>query len=211
MSSFIMHIAITKKIQQKLGFGTEFLLGSILPDLYKIILKDRSITHFQIEDGNEELPNIKKFCEEYKEKRSELVYGYLAHLAEDKLWFHEYIYEKYVRRDGEEQYLYLKDYSKHSSEEFANDIYTDYDIIDEYIINKEKLNIEKISEELKNCVEKIKIPYPEKVKELIEEKIVLNKNVNVSNKKITFFEKKDADEYFECAVKNVEETINLLM
>ena len=96
MGSFSMHIAISKKLKEKFSFGDDFILGTVLPDLYKILLKNREITHFEEENSREWIPNVEKFCEEYKDKQTEIVYGYLAHLVQDKIWFKEYHNKKFV-------------------------------------------------------------------------------------------------------------------
>ena len=116
MSSLKMHIAISTKLKEKFSFGNDFLLGAILPDIYKILLKEGNLrkTHFEIEKY---IPNINKFCEEYKNKKSEIVYGYLAHLVQDKVWFDEYV-RKYAEDLKDGNYRYVKDNAIHTEKDF---------------------------------------------------------------------------------------------
>ena len=204
MSSLKMHIAISKKIKDKNSFGNEFLLGAILPDLYKVILKEKGLrkTHYEEIVGGLYLPNIDKFCLENVGKKTELVYGYLSHLVQDRIWFGEYM-KRYVKDLHNGNYRYLKDYTIHARDEFINSIYTDYTIIDKYLVDKYKLDILQIKEELKNISQK-----PELI-EVIDKKII-DYNYDTS-KGITFFSKKDADEYFERAFNETEKVLKKFM
>lgn len=204
MSSFKMHIAISEKLREKFSFKNEFLLGAILPDLYKVILKEGNVrkSHFEIKTGDVYLPDIEKFCSEYMNKKSELVYGYLAHLVQDRIWFGEYI-KRYVEDLHNGNYRYLKDDTIHTGTEFNNNIYTDYTIIDNYLVDKYKLDILKLKEELKNLARN------QELIDVIDKKLI-DYDYDIS-KGITFFSRKDADEYFERAFDETEEVLKEFM
>ena len=50
MSSLKMHMAISQKIKDEFNYSNMFLLGAILPDIIKLIIKNRKISHFE-KDG----------------------------------------------------------------------------------------------------------------------------------------------------------------
>lgn len=90
MSSFKMHIAISKKIKEELNYSNMFLLGAILPDIIKLIIGDRKVTHFE-EHG---IIDLNKFINNQNDLENELVLGYYAHLIEDKIWYESYMTKK---------------------------------------------------------------------------------------------------------------------
>ena len=57
MASALIHMAVAEKLNKKLKRReSEYLIGSIAPDVARIIGMDRNITHFQTDD--EEYPNL---------------------------------------------------------------------------------------------------------------------------------------------------------
>lgn len=207
MSSFKMHLVISKNIQKKLNFGNEFLLGALLPDLYKLLYHDREKTHFENADEYEHLPNIENFCKKYLETKSEIKYGYLSHLIEDKIWFHEYIFKKYVLKENDEKYIYKKDFSKHTFEEYLNDMYTDYSIIDEYIKEVEKIDVYRIAEELKECAKRIQIVDWKEIVDKIDEVFIKDYKKENINSERTFISTEDYNEYIQ---KSTDEVIKVI-
>ena len=210
MSSFNMHIAISKKIKEEFSFGEEFIFGVVLPDLYKTILKDKTITHFERKIGEKCLPDIEKFCYEFKNKKTEIVYGYLAHLVQDTIWFVQYINKKYAKEiENGKYYKYIKDNTIHKVQEYVTDIYTDYTIIDKYLEEKYNLNKKEKNKKLKETVIKSKsIKEKDEVINVINKKIIDYSDKYNINQSITFFTKEDADEYYKIAL---EETRNVLI
>lgn len=207
MSSFKMHLVISKNIQKKLNFGNEFLLGAILPDLYKLLYQDREKTHFENMDTYEHLPNIEEFCKEYLKTKSEIKYGYLSHLIEDKIWFREYIFEKYIIKENDGEYIYKKDLSKHTFEEYIKDMYTDYSIIDEYIKEVEKIDVYRIADELKECAERMQIIDWEKINAIIDETLTKDYKKENINSERTFISIEDYNEYIQ---KSTDEAIKVI-
>ena len=208
MSSFNMHIAVSKKIKEEFSFGDEFILGTVLPDLYKVLLKDRILTHFERKIGEEYLPDIEKFCDEYKNKKSEIVYGYLAHLVEDRIWFSQYNNQYVQQLENEKYYKYNKDNTIHKEEEYLTDIYTDYTIIDKYLEKEYNLNKREINEKLKSIIINSKdIKEKEELINIIDTRMIDYSCKYDINKPITFFTKEQANEYY---IKAVEETKKVL-
>lgn len=207
MSSFKMHLVISKNIQKKLNFGNEFLLGAILPDLYKLLYQDREKTHFENMDTYEHLPNIEEFCKEYLKTKSEIKYGYLSHLIEDKIWFREYIFEKYIIKENDGEYIYKKDLSEHTFEEYIKDMYTDYSIIDEYIKEVEKIDVYRIADELKECAERMQIIDWKGIVDIIDEVLVKDYKKENINSERTFISIEDYNEYIQ---KSTDEAIKVI-
>ena len=110
MSSLKMHIAISKKIKEEFNYSNIFLLGAILPDIIKLIIGNRKITHFE----KQEIIDLDEFIKKQKNLENELVMGYYAHLIEDKIWYELYMREKYFK---------LPEYSD-------SKLYNDYSFVD---------------------------------------------------------------------------------
>jgi len=209
MGSFSMHIAISKKLKEKFSFGDDFILGTVLPDLYKILLKNREITHFEEENSREWIPNVEKFCEEYKDKQTEIAYGYLAHLVQDKIWFKDYHNKMFVEEleDGK-YYRYKKDNTIHEEKEYLKNIYTDYTIINKYLVKKYSLNREEINEEIKRCIiNSENIIEKKELIDLIDTTIIDYSLIYDENGVKTFFGEEIMDEYYEKTLKETEKIL----
>ena len=93
MGSILMHFCISDQLRKKYNFGSKFMVGSVLPDIYKRTTMSRDESHFIekiVEDGySYHLPNLDRFVEENKEKitTDDITIGYYAHLVEDYVWF----------------------------------------------------------------------------------------------------------------------------
>ena len=74
-----------------------------------------------------------------------MMQGYVAHLIEDMLWFSVYIPSIATKSDG--KIIFNKDNSIHTDSEFKSAIYSDYPLIDRYLLKKSNLNILKLREE----------------------------------------------------------------
>lgn len=139
MASLLIHLAVGKKVNEKLCKKEEpFLTGCIAPDLAKFVGLKRSDSHFQDHDGNYDL---KKFLDKYYDyKDNEYVLGYYVHLYTDYLWYRYFASEimddnyitkldgtkvKYVSENMAKLYLY-NDYTNLS-----------FDIINEYGLDLE--------------------------------------------------------------------------
>lgn len=203
MSSLITHVAISEILKQKYLFTDEFILGTILPDIYKKAEYTRDETHFIIQIDNKSLPDIEKFCKEYIYNKKDIslkTYGYLCHLIQDRIWFDKVIpkYAKVIEKD--KYLLYIKDSSIHKDEEFSKEIYQDYAYVDNYSINKYNLDINKIRENIKQYCEDFKI------KQIIDKNFIIY-NIN-ENRKNTFLNIDDYNQYFEEALKECDYILN---
>ena len=154
MSSIISHVYISNILKEKYNLGDEFLYGTILPDILHKAIKaqTREMTHYLrhgiLYDSEGDYPDIERFIIENTEilPKSQMMQGYLAHLIEDMLWFSIYIPKMTIEKD-KKTIIYKKDNSVHTDDEFRNDIYSDYTIIDRYKLKKTNLNLDELQRE----------------------------------------------------------------
>ena len=95
MASSLIHIAVAKELNKTLKRDREKLfLGTIAPDISKLIGENKMKTHFL--DQDDSIPNLEKFLEKYKSNlNDDFVLGYYIHLFTDFLWFKYFITEVY--------------------------------------------------------------------------------------------------------------------
>ena len=154
MSSIISHVYISNILKEKYNLGDEFLYGAILPDILHKAIKaqTREMTHYLrhgiLYHSEGDYPDIERFIIENTEilPKSQMMQGYLAHLIEDMLWFSIYIPKMTIEKD-KKTIIYKKDNSVHTDDEFRNDIYSDYTIIDRYLLKKTNLNLDELQRE----------------------------------------------------------------
>lgn len=70
MSSLKMHLAISEEVRKELNLSDDFILGSVLPDIIKQIIKDRKKTHFE---DIEDIVNLDKFLRLQNKLNNEVV------------------------------------------------------------------------------------------------------------------------------------------
>ncbi|MBR2679050.1 MAG: zinc dependent phospholipase C family protein [Bacilli bacterium] len=138
MASAIIHIAIAKKVAEKVKVDNlkDYYLGAIAPDVAKQVGSSRTESHF-IKNSND-IPNIKLFIKRYPFfKYNSFDLGYFTHLYADKIW-NEY----YVTNIKQNDSIKLLDgtFMNTTKEEYLNLIYADYtnlniDLITKYDID----------------------------------------------------------------------------
>lgn len=200
MSSLKMHIAISLQIQKHFNFSDAFLLGAILPDMFKTILNDKAITHFLIND----CIVLEDFINSQNTIEDELILGYYAHLIEDNIWYEEYMKKKYR--------LYP---------EYTDDkIYNDYAFVDSIMYEKLNINMNDILERLFKTVEytditKIKLLNDGKINALTIEEIkeTIKKNCKdyYCDGNNYFYDIEDAEIYYKLALKELTEKIEKII
>lgn len=106
MASAVIHLAVANEINKKLNRDkSKLLIGSIAPDISKLIGEDKSISHF-IKEKESNIPDIETFVKKYRNNlNDDFVMGYFIHLYTDYLWFKYFITEFYnkpmiTRLDG---------------------------------------------------------------------------------------------------------------
>lgn len=135
MASAIIHLCVAKKVNEFLKMDGKLLaLGSIAPDISKLVGQTKYTSHFLDSFTEDSPPNIDRFLKKYlSELNKPFEMGYLIHLLTDKYWFRDYIY-KYINRyeqNEEEQdltYTGLKHFIYH---DYTN---LNIDLIDEYML-----------------------------------------------------------------------------
>lgn len=144
MASAIIHMAVGKCIGDIVGMESKaFTLGTIAPDISKIVGQKRSISHF--EDVGKDVPNIKKFIEKYKEYlTNDFEFGYLIHLYTDKFWV-----ERFLPTLQSENYIKLLDGSivPFPKKKILDLIYDDYTNINISTIEDHELDLSLFYEE----------------------------------------------------------------
>lgn len=96
MASVMIHIAVASEINKSINRDrTKLLLGSIAPDLAKIMGERKERSHFIIKQYTN-IPEISLFLRKYKKHlNDDFVLGYYIHLYTDYLWFKYFIPEIY--------------------------------------------------------------------------------------------------------------------
>ena len=71
MGSIMMHLCISSKIKEKYNFNNNFLIGCILPDIYKKVSSNRDETHyikrFYDHESFIDLPDLNRYISEHKQ------------------------------------------------------------------------------------------------------------------------------------------------
>ena len=138
MASAMIHIAVASEVNKKYKRDySKLLIGTIAPDISKLINKDKLESHFQdnIEDN---IPNLNKFLDKYKNNlNDDFVLGYYIHLCVDYLWFKYFIPEIYDKKlikklDGSVVEASEKNYVKYIYNDYTN---LNIKLIDEYDLN----------------------------------------------------------------------------
>lgn len=96
MASSLIHVAICNELNKKLKRDTKkILIGTVAPDISKLIGETKKHTHFLISD-DENIPDLDKFLSKYKDNLDDdFVLGYYIHLFTDYLWFKYFMSEIY--------------------------------------------------------------------------------------------------------------------
>lgn|SRR5574344_1186419 len=155
MSSIIMHLIASNEIKEKYGFSNEYLAGSILPDVVKVLKNDRKSSHYIKEikitgDFYKQIPDVEEFIiknPNYRNKPN--LFGYASHLIEDKIWFEEYVsmYADYVDLKTK-QIHYVEDDKFHEGTEFSKIMNEDYNIIDSELLKQYNMNIVEVKNDI---------------------------------------------------------------
>ena len=134
MASIVIHMCVASEINKKIKVKNydDFLLGSIAPDISKVVGWSRDLSHF-INRNINNYPDVNSFLNKYK-INNEFLLGYYVHLYTDYLWFKDFI--KNINYNG---LITLIDGTKvdYDSKTFMKYIYNDYTnlnikLIDEY-------------------------------------------------------------------------------
>ena len=200
MSSLKMHIAISEEIRKQFNLSNDFLLGAILPDIIKLLRKERITSHFEIDNQ----VDLEKFKKMQTNINSDLVLGYYAHLIEDKIWFESYMLNKYC---------ILSDYTD-------DKLYSDYSYVDELMYKKLNLDTLKIKKDLLSVLKTVNINDICLME--FSNKYILNKDeIRLKIEEVWkdyptteenyFFTQTDSEEYYKLAVTTVNNYISKIL
>lgn len=202
MSSYIMHMCVSHIVKKKLNLTDKFVYGSALPDILKTLNNDRKGTHYLetviINGERRNVPIIQNAIEQLDIEDEEIRLGYIAHLIEDLIWFKKYI-PSYTEFADNGKIRYLSDGSIHTSEQFREDIYSDYSNSSEYVMRKCNVDGNELISSLENMVQ------DKQHMELIKENMTYIKNVGIDNN--VFMTKESIDSYIEESTQEVERII----
>lgn len=157
MASVLIHMAVAKKVNEKLNRNEKhLLLGTIAPDIGKDLNIPRQISHFT--DGIKVTPNLDTFYNKYKnDLTGDYELGYFIHLIVDVLWFEEFLknYQNennFLLKNGEKIYI--------SEEEYCKLLYNDYTNLNSQLLDYYDMSLSVFYDEYefpKNKIEEI--PY----------------------------------------------------
>ena len=125
MESCIIHLAIAKKINEKIKINDEkdFYLGAIAPDISKQIGKSKTQSHFLFGTPTD-IPNISLFKKRYPTfMYNSFNLGYFTHLYVDKYWEKDFLSQ--IKKNNFIK-LINGPFIKSTQEEIVNMIYSDY-------------------------------------------------------------------------------------
>lgn len=203
MPSWTVHLATANKIIEKINIKNEnsFLIGNLIPDAERHVIKDFSIyvpyhiSHYSeilmIDGHKEELPNIDKFMKNYNEYLyNPMVLGYLTHILTDYYW-NRLTFLRYTIKDNDGNCIGVKLNNGNEiacGKEERNELKRkDFKIFKNYIAQKENYLIPKYEDSLLEDIKLIKeIPFNKKdinkiIKYLNEEDKEYNKNISEYN------------------------------
>lgn len=198
MASAIMHIAVANQINKVIKMNNEILIGSIAPDISKLIKQPRRISHYHAD--NNEVPDLEKFLKTY-DINSPYNLGYFIHLLTDKIWFEDFLpihYEQNKVRLSNVKLVVMNETEKDKL------IYEDYNSITNIIIEKYNLNLDFLNY-IYNIDTDIKIASVKDIKILLNEVIRLTTNTKI--KPLNIFKK---EEIFDFIDKCVEEGLHAI-
>lgn len=204
MASAVIHLCVAKEVNKYLKMDEkDLLIGSIAPDLSKIVGETKEISHFLDHTNEDDIPNIDRFLNKYrKDLNKPFEMGYFIHLLTDKYWFRDYIYqyiERYTRDENKKKLTYsaIKDI-----------IYDDYTNINIDLIDKYELSLDIFSNEIVYPESNITEIPMDSIDLLIEK---MGQIIAASKEEKTFlFDTKDIEIFIANTVKYIIKDIQIL-
>lgn len=154
MASYLIHMCVAKELNKKIKKEeSKLLIGSIAPDISKLINQNRDISHFFVNNKYD----IDLFLSKYeKYLNDDFVLGYFIHLYTDYLW------EKYfISKICNNGVLTLLDGTKEKWDENTLDkyIYNDYTSMNDELVKYYDIDLNIFNETFKieNIIKEIPI------------------------------------------------------
>lgn len=182
MASSLIHLTIAEEINKTIKVDNSlFYIGSVAPDIGKLVGISKQITHFQ-DPNNNDIPVLEDFKNKYEKNfNNPFVLGYYVHLYTDYLWFQVFL--PHFCKDG-------KIYKLDGSVEIVDDdkmteyIYNDYTNLNITLMNEYNLDLSIFYEPLPkvdNIIEEIPI---DKINLLMDKITVILENSKEEKKYI---------------------------
>ena len=178
MASSLIHICVAKEINKLLGRDErQLLIGSIAPDIAKLINISKDVTHFVDEEKN--IPNIDRFIDKYGSYlNNDFVLGYYIHLYTDYIWF-KYFIPSLI---DDNKIIKLNNKKENFDEEkFMEYVYDDYGSVNKSLIDDYSLDLKIFYEDI-----------PE-IDDIIEEIPIDKINIIVDKAGLILIESKEKD------------------
>lgn len=198
MASCIIHLAVANEINKKLNKNKkQILLGSIAPDIAKLIGETKVKSHFLDASKNDSIPMMEVFTNKYRNYiNNDFVLGYYIHLYTDYLWFKYFMteieeYGMIIKLNGEKVPL--------NDENFKKFVYNDYTNLNIQIIDKYNLDLKLFYEsipEVPNIIEEIP---NDKLKILVDAMGIIIENSH--KHKEYLFDMKNIETFIDTSVK----------
>jgi hypothetical protein len=173
MASSMIHIAVANEVNKKINRNNKYILiGSIAPDISKLIGRTKLESHFQ--DSLDNIPNLDKFLKKYKNNlNDDFVLGYYIHLYTDYLWFKYFVPDFYKNGCIYELDGSIKNISE---EEKTNYFYNDYTNLNIKLIDEYNLELKIFYEELPQFEDIIKEIPMDKLQLIIDKAGIIIEN-----------------------------------
>ena len=184
MASSLIHMAVAQELNKNLKRDNKlFLLGSIAPDLSKLVNESRDKSHFI--DNEEGIPNIDNFLVKYQNNLDDdFVLGYYVHLYTDYIWF-KYFVPEVFNQESEEITKLDGTVVKCNGNMMSLYIYNDYTNLNIQLIDEYNLDLSIFYEgipKLNNIIEEIPM---DKINVIVDKAGVIVENTKV-HKELVF-------------------------
>lgn len=204
MASSVIHMTIAHKINEELKKDKyKILIGSIAPDISKLIGRTKEESHF-LDDVKNDIPNMERFLKKYqKYLDDDFVLGYYIHLYTDYLWFKYFIPEI-----KENNFIKKLDQTvvKVTPKTISKYIYNDYTNLNEQLIDKYNLELDVFYNEIPPIANIIKEIPMDKLNIIVDKAGVIISNSRINKEYV--FNLENIDKFIETSTQLILAKIN---
>lgn len=188
MASAIIHMCVANEINKIIKRNNnKLLIGSIAPDISKQIGETKEKSHFLIDNIEEDIPDLKKFLNKYKNHLDDdFVLGYYIHLYTDYIWAKLFIPKLITKH-----HIYKLDGTIEELDEnnVVKYIYNDYSNLNIRLLDEYNLDLSIFYREippLENIIEEIPM---KNIKVIIDKMGIIIENTKINKPYIFDIEK----------------------